>query len=54
MTQLGRQRGTPIYAAYWLSISLIVVAIDYSGGPVIQFPALFIIPVSLAPTPAPL
>ncbi len=42
------RRGKPIYAAYWLGISAVVLALDSVVGPVIQFPALFIIPVSLA------
>jgi hypothetical protein len=29
-------------------MSIVVVAVDYLSGPIIQFPALFIIPVSLA------
>ena len=33
---------------YWSAISLVVVALDYLSGPVIQFPAAFVIPVSLA------
>lgn len=41
-------RGKPIYAVYWLGISVVVLALDFAVGPVIQFPALFIIPVSLA------
>ena len=48
MAQLARERGRPIFAAYWLGISLVVVGIDFLSGPIIQFPALFIIPVSLA------
>ena len=48
MAQLARERGKPIYAVYWLGVSAIVVAVDYLSGPVIQFPALFIVPVSLA------
>jgi hypothetical protein len=42
------RRGRAIYAVYWFAISLIVLALDYAIGPVIQFPAAFIIPVSLA------
>jgi hypothetical protein len=42
------QRGRSLFALYWSAISLVVVALDYVSGPVIQFPAVFIIPVSLA------
>ena len=42
------QRGRLIFALYWSAISLVVVALDYLSGPVIQFPAVFVIPVSLA------
>ena len=48
MAQLARERGKPVYAVYWVGISVIVLGVDYLSGPVIQFPALFIIPVSLA------
>ena len=48
MAQLAQGRGKPIFAAYWFGISLVVIALDYLSGPVIQFPALFIIPISLA------
>ena len=48
MAQLARDRGRPIYAVYWVALSIVVVGVDYLSGPVIQFPALFIIPVSLA------
>lgn len=48
MAQLARAGGKPIFAVYWLGVSLVVVAVDYLSGPVIQFPALVIIPVSLA------
>lgn len=37
-----------MFAFYWSAISLIVLALDYLSGPVIQFPAVFVIPVSLA------
>lgn len=42
------QRGRLVYALYWSAISLVVLALDYLSGPVIQFPAVFVIPVSLA------
>ena len=42
------ERGRLIFAVYWSAISLVVVALDYVSGPVIQFPAAFVIPVSLA------
>ncbi len=45
---LAPQRGRLIFALYWSAISLAVVALDYLSGPVIQFPAVFVIPVSLA------
>lgn len=48
MLSLAPQRGRPIFALYWFVISVVVVAFDYVGGPVIQFPAVFVIPVSLA------
>jgi uncharacterized membrane protein len=48
MPRLSPQRGRLIFAFYWLAISLAVVALDYLSGPVIQFPAAFVIPVSLA------
>ena len=48
MPSLAPQRGRLIFAIYWSAISLVVVALDYVSGPVIQFPAAFVIPVSLA------
>lgn len=42
------RRGRPIYMVYWTGMSAVVLALDYALGPVIQFPALFILPVSLA------
>lgn len=48
MPRLSPQRGRLIFAFYWFAISIVVVALDYISGPVIQFPAVFIIPVSLA------
>lgn len=44
----GRRRGRPRYIVYWVGLSAVVLAIDYALGPVIQFPAAFILPVSLA------
>jgi hypothetical protein len=43
-----RPRGTPTHLAVWLGLSVAVLAADYLIGPMIQFPALFVIPVSLA------
>jgi hypothetical protein len=37
-----------MFALYWCAISLVVVGLDYMAGPVIQFPAAFVVPVSLA------
>ena len=48
MPRLSPERGRFIFAIYWSAISLAVVGFDYISGPVIQFPAVFIIPVSLA------
>ena len=48
VTGLGPRRGRPVFAFYWCAISLIVLALDYLMGPVIQFPAVFVLPVSLA------
>ena len=48
MLSLAPQRGRLIFALYWTAISVGVMALDYVSGPVIQFPAVFIIPVSLA------
>ena len=48
MAHLARARGKPFYAIYWVGMSIVVVAVDYLAGPVIQFPALFILPISLA------
>jgi hypothetical protein len=42
------RRGRPIYAAYWLAVSLAVIGLDYVIGPTVQLTAIFIIPVSLA------
>jgi hypothetical protein len=42
------RRGSLIHLSYWLAISLLVLGLDYEIGPIIQFPAAFIIPVSLA------
>ena len=41
-------RGTPKHVAVWLGLSVAVLIADYFIGPMIQFPALFVIPVSLA------
>ena len=46
MLSLTPQRGRRIFALYWSVIALVVVAFDYVSGPVIQFPAVFVIPVS--------
>jgi hypothetical protein len=43
-----RSRGKPSHALYWSALSLVVLALDYAMGPVIQFPAAFVLPVSLA------
>ena len=48
MFSMTPHRGRPLFALYWCLISIVVVAFDYVSGPVIQFPAVFIIPVSLA------
>jgi len=48
LPHLSSERGRLIFAFYWSAISLVVMTLDYLIGPVIQFPAIFIIPVSLA------
>ena len=48
MPSLALQRGRLIFAVYWSTISITVVALDYVSGPVIQFPAVFVLPVTLA------
>ena len=37
-----------IFPCYWIILSLIVVIVDYSIGPFIQFPFLFVVPVIVA------
>ncbi len=37
-----------IKAWHWLVLAVLMVAVDYVGGPTIQFPFLFLIPVMLA------
>lgn len=37
-----------VYPLCWTALSALIMAIDYEVGPVIQFNAMFIIPVSLA------
>ena len=46
--QLAPRRGRLRYALYWSVLAVIVVTLDYELGPVIQFPAGFVIPVTLA------
>ena len=46
MTALTKNR--QLYPLYWIALSLLVVVSDYSMGPNIQFPFLFIIPVVMA------
>jgi len=41
-------RGRTIHVVAWLGLSLLVLVVDYFIGPGIQFPALFIVPVSIA------
>jgi len=43
-----RPRGTLVHVAIWLGLSVATLVADYFIGPQIQFPALFVIPVSLA------
>lgn len=43
-----RSRGTPAQVAVWLGLSVVTLVADYFIGPTIQFPALFVIPVTLA------
>ena len=44
MISLAPRRGRLIFAFYWSAISIVVVGLDYLTGPVIQFPAVFVIP----------
>lgn len=40
------ERGVP--PIYWVTLSLICMAVDYVSGPVIQFPVVYLVPISLA------
>lgn len=48
MLNQRRRRGRPIHVVFWLGLSAATLVADYFIGPVIQFPALFIVPVSIA------
>ncbi len=48
MDRFRAGRGRALYAVYWLGLSVLVLALDYALGPITQFPAAFILPVSLA------
>jgi hypothetical protein len=36
------------HVLWWIGIAVVILAFDYAIGPVIQFPMLFVVPVSLA------
>jgi hypothetical protein len=40
--------GSRVVPAHWLALSLVCLAIDYSAGPVIEFPVVYLIPISVA------
>ena len=42
---IRKQRYLPLY---WLTLALLILALDYITGPLIQFPILYLIPVGLA------
>ena len=48
MPTRARPRGTSVHVVVWLGLSVATLVADYFIGPEIQFPALFVIPVSLA------
>jgi len=48
MPTRARPRGNMAHVVVWLGLSAATLAADYYIGPAIQFPALFVIPVSLA------
>jgi len=48
MPTRARPRGTTAHVALWVGLSVATLAADYVIGPMIQFPALFVIPVSMA------
>jgi len=39
---------TKLFPAYWSALALVILMGDYLAGPTIQFPILYLIPVSLA------
>jgi hypothetical protein len=41
----GQQK---LYPLYWVVLTLLVLALDYASGPLIQFPVFYLIPVTLA------
>lgn len=43
-----RLSGRGVLPIYWVTFSLICVAIDYKTGPFIQFPLVYLAPISLA------
>lgn len=43
-----RRKRRTAHTLWWITIALLIPALDYAIGPVIQFPMLFVVPVSLA------
>ncbi len=48
MPTRDRPRGTTAHVVVWVGLSVATLAADYFIGPMIQFPALFVIPVCMA------
>jgi hypothetical protein len=45
---VDRRRGhRTAHTLWWITITVLILALDYAIGPAIQFPSLFVIPVSL-------
>jgi hypothetical protein len=44
----GQLAKPAVRAIHWLALSLICLVIDYMTGPVIQFPLVYLVPISLA------
>jgi hypothetical protein len=45
---VGSLSDSRVMPAHWLTLSLVCLAIDYSAGPIIEFPIVYLIPISIA------